>query len=115
MGPLTATSIARVQRMASQLQPEAAPEESSLFSAADLEDLEAIKTLQRPLISEPLGAQSLRPEAPLRLFIRDGKVAFGGFRQGDARAPQSLAALIYAAHDMDVHERAPSPVLDLLV
>lgn len=75
----------------------------------------AVKALQRPLIPEPIGAQSLRPDAPLRLFVEDGKLTFGGFRQGDSRGPQSVAALVYAAHGMDVGEQNPSPVLDLLV
>ena len=115
MNSLTPTSIARVQSMALQLQPEAAPETPSLFSDKDLEDLEAIHALWRPLIPEPIGAQARRPEAPLRLSLENGKLTFGGFRQGDARAPQSLAALVYAAHGMDVSESTPSPVLDLLV
>ena len=116
MGPLTPTSIARVQATLSALAgpPSQGDVDTSHYSARDLQDLEALKPLQKPLLSAPINAHGKRPEAPMRLHLQHHKLALGNFRQADTRAPQSLAALLYAAYDVDPDDGGYAPVLDLI-
>ena len=113
---MTPTSIARVQTTLTALSgpPAKGSVDTSTYTESDLKDLEALKPLQRPLIPEPLNAQGKRPQAPMRLHLQHHKLALGNFRQADTRAPQSLAALVYAAYDLDPDDGGYSPVLDLM-
>lgn len=115
MNALTPTSIARVQTLTKQMSPTPEPNpEFEGLSEKQLDDLAAVKRLQRPLISGASNIGTYSGVAPLQLTVQEGSVGLGDTPKGDSKFDGSLASLVYASYEVSDVDAVDSPVLDLL-